>query len=337
MNDIVINEGMEILNPLDPNYPAYLFKEGIKETNRKADEALEMIYDNIVESAPEAFQLKEAGKKGFRIVVDATDQFLDDVKEGKIKLVTSKDGKTFAQVRNSNGYFGEKIPVRTEEFAQGINSAQMANAFQMRAIEDKTEELEEQMVSLNGTAKTILQGQRNDRIGHYISGCNLYLQSRQVSNENLRLALVAESLKELDLAEAQLITSFQSDISYLESKEYNKERKNRTEKIDEKMNDINDAYRYINGAFIMKAAINCSEGELDLMAFTLQQHSLFIDNVVAPNIPMLIEHDIRDDGTINGVWKQRQKLKYDASELVASIKAPEKVLYLGEGEIQDEE
>ena len=37
---------------------------------------------------------------------------LDSIENGDLKLVTSKDGNIYAQLRNSNGKFGKRLPIK---------------------------------------------------------------------------------------------------------------------------------------------------------------------------------------------------------------------------------
>ena len=57
-------------------------------------------------------QIGKAADTGFRLVVDVSDETLRDIDRGDIKLTTDKMGNTFAQMRQSNGRYGEKLPIK---------------------------------------------------------------------------------------------------------------------------------------------------------------------------------------------------------------------------------
>ena len=48
-------------------------------------------------------QVREATKKGYKYVVDATESTLEAIDSGKIKLTTENSGKMYAQIREANG------------------------------------------------------------------------------------------------------------------------------------------------------------------------------------------------------------------------------------------
>jgi len=62
-------------------------------------------------------------EKGYRYVVDATESTLEAIDNGKIKLSTDKSGKMFAQIREANGQYGSKLPIKKELFRKAIEYA----------------------------------------------------------------------------------------------------------------------------------------------------------------------------------------------------------------------
>ena len=75
-NNGIVPASIEPLSPYDPAYPAQLLSHGLQAQLAKAEKAVESIYRTVVKVAPDAAQLREATKKGFRLVVDATDSTL---------------------------------------------------------------------------------------------------------------------------------------------------------------------------------------------------------------------------------------------------------------------
>lgn len=100
----------------------------------QAGNIVESVYRSVSKASPNVAQVHEATKKGYKYVVDATESTLDAIESGKIKLTTENSGKMFAQIREANGHYGSKLPIKKEVFAKGIDPIQMANALQMKAL-----------------------------------------------------------------------------------------------------------------------------------------------------------------------------------------------------------
>ena len=122
------------LSPYSATYPIELLSNGLKVKLAQAGNIAENVYRAVVKSSPIITQAREATKKGFRYVVDATESTLEAIENGKIKLTTENSGKIYAQIREANGHYGSKLSLKKEVFAKGIDPIQMANALQMKAL-----------------------------------------------------------------------------------------------------------------------------------------------------------------------------------------------------------
>jgi len=327
-NNGIIPASIEPLSPYDPAYPAQLLSRGLQAQLAKAEKAVESIYRTVVKVAPDAAQLREATKKGFRLVVDATDSTLKDIESGKIKLCVEKGGKTFAQIRNANGNYGSKLPIKKEIFSKGMDPVQTANAMQMRALQDQVQALEDQIVEIDHSVREMLVGQQNDRLGLYYSGVALYIESQSVSDPELKRALTTQALRAVSEASFQLLLTMQSDIRYLADGEYKQAKRKQVELIDSHMQSINKAFAVIHQAALFRAGVYASAGELSAMTAVLSEYSRFIEGTVAQNAELLSQCDVSDTGGEDGVWKSRKNLKLDVSEFIKRIDDSEKTLYL---------
>lgn len=320
-------ETQEILSAANHS-PLALLGEAVRENGDRADSAVADIVKSIKRQAPEAFRLHQANKKGFRLVVDASDDMLQAIDRGDIKLTTDKLGNTYAQIKQTSGEFGKKLPIKKEEFSQGIDPIQAANAMQMKALQEQLDEISGQITVIDGRVKEVLRGQQNDRIGLFNSGMALYLEAREISDENLRKLLTAQSLRALSDAAAQLDLELQENVSYLANGEYEKSKGKRTQLIDEKMASINRCFSVLHQAYIARAAIYCEQGEIKAMASALESYSHLINKTIGSNAGLLAEFDTSDNGTAQGVWRSRATLQLDVSALSKALSAPEKTFYL---------
>ena len=323
------------ISPYDVSYPVVLLSNGIKNELERAQTVAQNIYRAVVREMPALTQVQQAMDKGCRYVVDATDSTLKAIESGALKL-TQENGKTYAQLR-VNGKYGSKLPIKKEVFRKGIDPTQMANALQMQALQDQIQDVANQLVLIDGSVREVLQGQQNDRIGLYYSGLSLFLESRSVSDAGLRNALQAQALRALAESTFQLKLTMQSDIRYIEQKEYDKAKGKRKELIMEHMNSINQSFAFIHQATMLRAGIYCDIGEHGSMARVLEEYSHFIETDISKNAVLLSQYDINDDGTQTGLWASRSQLKLDTAELSRALNNPQKILYLGVVKEESEE
>lgn len=323
----LMEQNTDKISPYDISYPAFLLSNGIRTEFEKAQIVAQNIYNAVIKEMPALTQVQQAMKKGCRYVVDATDSTIEAIENGTLKL-TQENGKTYAQLIK-NGKYSSKLPIKKEVFRKGIDPTQMANALQMQALQNQIQDVANQLVLIGGSVKEVLQGQQNDRIGLYYSGLSLFLESRSVSDIGLRNALQAQALRSLTESTFQLKLTMQSDIRYLEQKEYNKSKGKRKELIIARMNNINQSFAFIHQATMLRAGIYCDIGEHASMARVLEEYSYFIDTNVAKNAVLLSQYDMNDDGTPNGLWASRSQLKLNTAELSKALNNPTKTLYLG--------
>lgn len=322
------------ISPYDVSYPVVLLSNGIKKELGQAQMAAQSIYRAVVREMPALTQIQQAMAKGCRYVVDASESTLNAIESGALKL-TQENGKTYAQLR-VNGKYGSKLPIKKEVFRKGIDPTQMANALQMQALQDQIQDVANQLVLIDGSVREILQGQQNDRIGLYYSGLSLFLESRSVSNAGLKNALQAQALRALAESAFQLKLTMQSDIRFLEQKEYEKVKGKRKELILEHMNNINQSFAFIHQATMLRAGIYCNIGEHGSMAQVLEEYSYFIDHDVAKNALLLSQYDVNDDGTETGLWASRSQLRLDTEGISRALNSPRKTLYLSLAEEESE-
>ena len=246
-------------------------------------------------------------------------------------LVQIEKGKLLAQIKN-DGKYGPKLPIKKENFRQGIDPIQAANAIQMRALAEQIEQVKEQLIEIDCSVRESLQGQQNDRIGLYYSGLSLFLEARNVTDHEMKKMIITQALHALTESTYQLSLKMQSDIKYLENKDYESSRGKRKSLIDEKMSSINQSFAFIHQACMLRAGIYCDQNEFAAMASVIEQYSAFIENSVKGKSQLLIECDTRDDGSENSVWKRRAEFKIDISDIAKRLNSTDKTVYLKIGE-----
>lgn len=307
---------------------AFLTNE-LKKKKIEADSFIDDIYYELTKNSSVATQVAESLHKGSRYVVDMSDEIKKAIDNGEIKLSIEKGKKIIAQIRQKNGQYGKKLPIKKEEFRGEVNPTQVANAIQLKALQEQIQDIAQQLYYIEKDVKEVLEGQENDRIGLYYSGISLFLESEFVTDEGLKNLLISQAIKSLSESVSQLTLSLQSSIKYLLKKEYEKAKGKRTQLIEEKMKTIHQSFAIIHQAMMVKAGIYCSQNEMVAMSMVLREYSNFIDNTIVKNAPLLAECDPNDDGTSLGIWQKRANLKLDVKELVECFTEREKVLYIG--------
>lgn len=217
------------------------------------------MYKAVTKETPILAQAQQSLKKGYRYVIDTTESTFEAIGSGKIKLATEKSEKMFAQIREDNGYYGSKLPIKKELFRKGIDPVQMTNALQMKALQEQLQVIADQISMIDHSVREVLQGRQNDRIGLY--------QKRHFS---------------------LLLQCSRSQ------------------------------------ATMLRAGIYCNAGKLAAMSTVLGEYSRFIEGTVANNAALLTQCDTTDNGTEEGVWKSRTKLKLDVSDFAKQLNKPEK-------------
>lgn len=317
------------VSPYDNAYPIVLLSNALKAKLDEAQDVAKDIYKAAIKQVSTAAQIQQATTKRFRLVVDVGDNMLKAIESGTVKLTVEKSGKMMAQIRDANGYYGKKLPIKKEYFRKGIDSVQMANTLQMQALQEQLSKITDQIQVINHSVVRVLEGQQNDRIAQYYSGLALYAESRLVTDSLMKKALIAQSLNALAEATFELTLTMQAEIKHLVNRDGKYVRGKRIEYIDEHMQSINQCFAFIHQAALLRAGIYCNEGELSAMTAVLDEYARFIESDVRENAALLSQCDKSDDGTTEGIWSSRAQLKLDTSEFSKQLNNPNKTFYLG--------
>lgn len=314
------------VSPYDDSLPARLLQEAFQFRIKDAQRTTKRIYCDVVNHSGSLLKIPESGEEKLRLTVDASDEMLQEYKDGSIKLAYEK-GHMVAQLK-TNGRYGSKLPIKEETYIDGPNSLEIQNALKIQAVQESLETISEQIQAIDVNVKEVLVGQQNDRLGLYYSGVSLFMEAYSVTNETFRKQLMAQSLKTLSDSIFQLTLTLQNDIRYLACREYDKNKKSKYNMINEKIDSINRAFMAIHQATVMKSAIYCLQGEINAMAAVLQEYERFIEGTIASNAEMLSLCDASEQRKIEGTWKKRAKFQLKVGDVVKQLQTPSKVLYI---------
>lgn len=303
---------------------------------QSAADALLSDVAGVVHKAATGKELKASMKKETRYVVDMSEDLKNAIDSGAVKLDYNKAGEMFAQIRDSGGHYGIKLPIKKELLAAGIDPAAVAQALQLKAIENKLNLMLDALDEIGQDVSIVIQGQQNDRIGLYNSGLNLYIESTNIANPQLRALVSSQSLKSLSDGTEQLVQEIQGHIHYLLGNQHKRKKGNSTEDIQEKMNQINKCFGVIHKSYLLRASIYYSNSEIPAMLTVLDEYGRFLEREIAPNAPLLAEFDKNDTLLQNGKWEQRGQLLQSIGNVKKQL-AETTVYYLGTEDVGDEQ
>ena len=299
----------------DDQFTIAKFQEAIVKDHRNSNDVIEGVRKAIYQAAENDPDGKET-----RFVVDLDDELKKAIDEGSVKLVTNPGGEIFAQLRDEQGRFGKKLPIKEELIEQDISLKEVELALQMNAIGEKLEVIIDAINSINNRISDILEGQHNDRLGLYYSGMSLFIEARTVSDELLRKQITAQAIKSLSDATAQIIQELRTSVQYLVTEQYLKSKKKKAE-IDERLSIIRQCYDIAFRAYFLKAAIYHENGEIQAMLSAMEEYGRFVEKLIVPHAGKLSELDDQNQFIEKGTWgiicnslKQCNELKMRISQ-----------------------
>lgn len=313
------------LSPYDVSFPQRLLHQAIDSRLAESYIVTRRVYNDVMKQT-NYMTAVSPGEEKLRLSVDTTDEFIQDYKDGVVKLAR-ENGHLVAQLKN-NGKYGSKLAIKEEVFIDGPSELDVKNALQLQAIQKELAVISEQIRAIDESVKEVLTGQQNDRLGLFYSGVALYIEANNVSDDFFKKQLVAQALKALSDSVFQLTLTIQSDIKYLAYHEYDTNKKNKFNLINEKIESINQSFMAIHQASIMKAGIYCQQNEMKAMVSVLHEYEKFISGTIVANAEMLSQCDSRDNGKNSGIWKKRAGLELGISNIVKQLQDSQHVLYI---------
>lgn len=331
-NESIIPTGDNSIALPEELYELVEFKKSYHEGQSEASLVLSKVAGVINDVVPAAKEVKLAKQgKEIKYVVDMSQDIAQAIERGEIKLSYNKSGEIFAQLLDGNNHFSDKLPIKKELVAAGINPVEVSTALQLKAIENQLNEIVGMMEDISRDVVDIIKGQENDRIALYNSGCNLYLEAKNIADPMFKKLVNAQALKSLGDGSEQLILELKSNVQYLLNKEYKAKKGKSQEDMQEKIDNINKIYEVIHKSFLLKTAIYYESGEMQPMLSVLSEYGRFLKGYIVPNAIKLSEFDKNDFLLQGGKWETRSKL-FDKIDQAKQQIAENQVYYLGVGE-----
>lgn len=295
----------------------------LAKTIAKKNELASQTLRKTAEAACSLESVKDALSKETQLVVDMTEDMKKAYDEGLIKLVTNKAGEMFAQVRRADGTYGNKLSIKEQVLAKGLNPLEVQNAMRTQAIQEQLEEIVATLAEISEGVSDIKQGQHNDRIGLLLSGQALYLEASVIEDPTMRKFLEAQALKSLSDAGGQLSQSITTDIKYLAEGKYKSRKKDQKAAIEDRLSSIRNSLDAVNMLFALKAAIYYGSEETEAMLKCLEQYANFIMETVAPKSKKLAELDPAERLPKGGFWEEKALALEAVNNIRGHLNAPE--------------
>ena len=234
-------------------------------------------------------------------VVDFTPEIKEKIAAGEFSIDKNSAGELFAQLRDANGKYSDKLPIKEELLEQGVSVEAVELALQMDVIKDQLKEIISALNSIQEQITEVIQGQQNDRLGLFYSGLCLYLEASSVNDPYLKKQIIAQALKSIGDANAQMIQEIRTNIEFLVSERYKRSKKI-TEIIEEKISTIRQCYDIVYRAAFLKTKIYHDCGELSAMLTAIDEYGRFIEKMIVPYVGKLSELDRHDQFIDKGTW-----------------------------------
>ncbi len=303
----------DALSLFDEQFSIADLQEAIAD-EEKAKDSVMMAVRNAVKKAAN----QDGEEEGSRYVVDLDDSLKEAISSGDIKLDTNSAGEIFAQLRDENGHFGKRLPIKEELIEQGVSVEAVELALQMDVIRDQLKEIISALSSIEGRVTEVLQGQQNDRLGLFYSGLSLYIEARSINDSVLRKQITGQALKSLSDANSQMIQELRTSVEYLITEQYKKSKKI-TDKIDEQLSIIHQCYDIVYRASFLKAAIYHENGEVSAMLTAIDEYGRFVEKLIVPYAGKLSELDRHNQFIEKGTWGAISRTLVGCQELKRQI------------------
>lgn len=304
----------DMLSLFDEQFDIGDFRNSIEETENQSGVVLNKTKSSIQKAIHSAENLEDKAK----YVVDMDDDIIEAIEKGNLKLVEGNDGNIYAQLRNSNGKFGERLPIKRELEESGITANELQMALQIKVIEEQLQRIVDALADIEGKVVDVLQGQYNDRKGLFYSGVSLFIEAKQVQDEQLKKEMIAQALKSLNDANYQMIQEIRSGIEYLVTEQYKKNKRSAS-LIDDKISEIYKCYEVVYRAAFVKAAIYQECGEISAMLTAIDEYGHFIQRMIVPFAGRLSELDRNNRLIESGTWGTIAKTLEGCTELKQKI------------------
>lgn len=172
------------MSPYDDTLPIKLLQGAFEFQTEEATELMQRVYCDVLKKAGVSASVSKPGEEKVRLVVEMSDEAMQDYQDGVLKLAQEK-GHMVAQLKSNNRY-GKKLPIKEEKYMDGPDSLSVQNALKLQAILDALIVIAGQIQAIDTQVKEVLSGQQNDRLALYYSGVALFLEANSIQGQMFR-------------------------------------------------------------------------------------------------------------------------------------------------------
>ena len=317
-------EGFDFLSIFDEQFSIEDFDKSIQIEKEESE--------NILSKARCAVKKAyAAADDDYHYEVNMSDEMKKAIESGEVNLVNGNDGLVYAQLRGEKGRFGKPLPIEKQLEEQGITAEELQLAMQMDAIRQQLETMIRELKHIESRVTEVVQGQHNDRIGLFYSGLSLYAEAQRITEPSLKTLTLANALKALSDANAQVIQEIRTNIEYLVTEKYIGS-KNATTQIDEKLSSINKCYDVVYRSSLLKSAIYYERGEVEAMLTCFDEYGRFIEKLIIPYAGTLSELDKSEKFIEKGTWGSIVNTLSICKDMRETLGVPEKLTLAMKGE-----
>ena len=321
-NSLVLQgNDLNIIDLYDSQFSIKALKSRIASTEDKASEIMESLKGAL----NNANDNEDDGDPKLFLVLD--DDIKEALRKGDLKFEKDANGDLVAQLRRADGKYAKRLKIEEELSEAGVSIEDVEVALQIEAIKDLLNTILDNLETIEEKLSAVEQGQRNDRLGLFYSGCSLFIESSTVKDTYLQRQLVAQALKAVSDANSQVIQDMRTSLEYLINEKY-KHSKKMTEKIEEHLNVIRQCCDLVFKATALKAMIYQSCGEIQSMVTAIDEYGRFIENLVTPYKGKLSELDKTSGFIESGPWGKIAKTREGCNEIRNQLSDSQPILLM---------
>ena len=257
MNFDVLNDALYDLDGSDLSVILYEKAQNVLMTRTK----------ELLDKSPAFIEFLEALKPKQLFDVNMSKSARELYDNGELILKYSKKkGGLLPTLSNSRGTFAEQVTLDKRQVTPELSSA-LSNL----SMQSQLTQLMDQMKVMNRSIQRVEIGQRDDRIGLYLSARQQFIEALSIEDKNLQSYALMNAVNVANNAKHQLMQSIRSDVRQIV---FNKDiKKKEKDKLSEA---VRSSLRYVNETTGLCVMTYSALGEEKPLLASLKSYQCFI-------------------------------------------------------------
>lgn len=258
------------------------------------------------------------------LVAEIPPEFKEGIKNGTYKILKkSSNGSKLPEIVDSNGKIVKILELKEVTLNPDISKL-LESVHQEQMIQEIMGKLDTVVEQLESVRKEL----QDDRYAYYYAGYDIFIQSKYIMSEQLKIHLQAQSINDLEISERQLMFHIETALNELKEKIIYKEKKKRweikgdRELVHKKIESIRETLDYITRAETIKVMEYVEMGEKKAAELSFDVYKDTIKQIMGEEetIEMLQQGSLLEEHE-RDYWYNYKKVLETDSTLLDSIDA----------------